>query len=125
MRQILSLLTAVAMATMIGGVALAQSGGGTSQVNGVVVNGNTTTVFRAANNSDLPMDSLTRWSSFAQRHPKMASQLDSRPMLINDAGYLRQHPELEKLFANHPDMLAQMKRDPGNFFASLPRSEEQ
>jgi len=124
MKQILSLLTAVAMATMIGSVALAQAGGGTSQVNGVVVNGSTTTVFQAANNSDLPMDSLIRWSSFAHEYPKVASQLDNRPMLIKDAGFLRQHPELEKLLANHPDMLAQMKRDPGNFFANLPLSEE-
>jgi hypothetical protein len=125
MKQILSVLMAMALATVIGSVALAQSAGGTSRVNGVVVNGNTTTVFQAANTSDLQMDSLTRWSSFAQQHPKVASQLDNKPMLINDAGYLRQHPELEQLLANHPEMLAQMKRDPGNFFASQPRSDEQ
>jgi hypothetical protein len=74
MKQVLSLLTAVAIATTMASVTFAQAVDGTSHVNGIAVKGNTTTVFQAANDSDLQMDSLTRWSSFAQQHPKVARQ---------------------------------------------------
>lgn len=124
MKQILSLLTAVAIAAMMTNVGLAQVGSGTSQVNGMAANGNTTIVFEPANNSDLQMGLLTRWSRFAQVHQGIARQLGNKPMLIDDAGYLRKHPELEKLFEDNPNLLAEMKRNPGNFVANLPQSEE-
>lgn len=127
MRTILRLgvPTAVAIATMLVGVSFAQVvGDGTSRVNGVAVNGNTTTVFEAANDSDLSLGSMKRWSAFARVHPKVAHQLGNKPMLIHDPSYLRKHPELEKLFADNPKLLAEMKQNPGNFVANLPRSVE-
>jgi hypothetical protein len=124
MKQILSVLTAVAIAAAMTNVAFAQVGDGTSRVNGMAVNGNTTIVFEPANDSDLEMGVLTRWSSFAQVHQKIARQLGNQPMLIDDPGYLRKHPELEKLFQDNPNLLAAMKRNPGNFVANLPSSVE-
>jgi hypothetical protein len=122
-RQILSVLTVVAIAAVATNVAFA-AGGQNSQANVIAANGNTTIVFEPANDSDLEMGVLTRWSSFAQVHPKIARQLGNRPLLIEDPGYLRKHPELKKLFKDNPNLLAAMKRNPGNFVANLPRSEE-
>ena len=124
MKQILSLLTAVAIVTAMTNVAFAQVSGQTSRVDTIAANGNTTIVFEPANDSDLEMGLLTRWSSFAQVHQKIARQLGNRPMLMDDAGYLQKHPELEKLFQDNPNLLAAMKRNPGNFVANLPSSEE-
>ncbi len=95
-----------------------------ARVNGVVVNGNTTTVFEAADHRDLQMHLLTQWSSFAQDHQNIAHQLTVRPTLINNAGYLQKHPDLEKLFSENPDLRTAMNRDPGNYLANLPQSEE-
>jgi hypothetical protein len=124
MKQILSLLSAAAIAATLTNAAFAQVEGKTSRGDSLAVNGNTTIVFEPANDSDLEMGLLTRWSSFAQAHQNIARQLGNRPMLIDDAGYLRKHPELEKLFEDNPNLLAAMKRNPGNFVANLPRSEE-
>jgi hypothetical protein len=124
MKQILSLLTAAAIAATMTNVAFAQVAGKSSRVDSLAANGNTTIVFEPANESDLQMGLLTRWSSFAQVHQKIARQLGDKPMLIEDAGYLRKHPELEQLFQENPKLLAAMKRNPGNFVANQPRSEE-
>ncbi len=80
MKQILSLLTAVAIAAAMTNVAFAQAGGkGFDESTAIAANGNTTIVFEPANESDLEMGLLTRWSSFAQVHQKIAHQLgDSR-----------------------------------------------
>jgi hypothetical protein len=121
----LKLITTLAIAaSMTTSLAFAQTGSGTSGVNGVAVNGNTTTVFEAANDSDLQMHLLTEWSGFAQHHQKIAVQLGNKPALIDNAAYLRKHPELAKLFDDNPDLLSAMKRDPGNFVANQPKSEE-
>lgn len=124
MKKILGLSTAVAIATALVGVCFAQVGAGSPRVNGVVVNGNTTTVFEAADHRDLQMHLLTQWSSFAQDHQNIAHQLTVRPTLINNAGYLQKHPDLEKLFSENPDLRTAMNRDPGNYLANLPQSEE-
>jgi hypothetical protein len=123
MHRIFSQLIAVIIAMMISSVCFAQTSGENEQVNGVTVNGNTTTVFEAANDGDLSLGTMKRWSAFARVHPKVAQQLDNKPMLIEDAIYLRRHPELEKLFADNPSLLAEMKQNPGNFVANLPRSD--
>jgi len=121
LRLLMSLAVALSMMT---GVVFAQTGSGTSRVNGVAVNGNTTTVFEATNDSDLQTHLLTQWNGFAQRHQKIAHQLGDKPALIDDAAYLRKHPELAKLFDDNPDLLSAMRRDPGNFVANQPRSEQ-
>ena len=80
-------------------------------------------VFRTANNSDLHMKSLKRWTSFAQAHPQIARQLADQPTLLSDAGYLGKHPALRQLFDDNPGLLAEMKQDPGNFNAKPPASD--
>ena len=94
MKQILSLLTAMAIGAAMTNVAFAQASGQGGRVDTIAANSNTTIVFEPANDSDLEMGLLTRWSSFAQVHQKIAHQLGSHPSLIENPGYLRKHPEL-------------------------------
>jgi hypothetical protein len=72
---------------MIASLTFAQVDDGNSRVNGIVVNGNTTTVFEGANDSDLDIGLLKRWSRFAQQHAKIAQQVGDKPTLGDDAGY--------------------------------------
>jgi hypothetical protein len=125
MKRILSLLTAMALGAAMTNVAFAQADGQGGRVDAIAANSNTTIVFEPANDSDLEMGLLTRWSSFARVHQKIAHQLGNRPKLIEDPGYLRKHPELEKLFQDNPNLLAAMKRNPGNFVANVPSSSKE
>jgi hypothetical protein len=121
--QTTSLLAAIAIGTMMAGLSFAQEGAANPQVKGTVVEGKTTMVFKAANESDLHMKSLKQWTAFAQEHPKLARQLADQPTLLSDAHYLGKHPELSQLFNDNPGLLAEMKQDPGNFNAIPPASE--
>jgi hypothetical protein len=85
MNQTLSLLAAIAIGAMMTGLSFAQEGAANSHLNGTVVEGKTTMVFEAANESDLHMKSLQQWTQFAQEHPKFARQLAKKPTLLSDA----------------------------------------
>ena len=61
---------------------------------GTVVNGNTTTVFKAADSRDIDTKKLKTWNDFASGHPKVASELAHNPKLINDDAYAKKHPQL-------------------------------
>lgn len=122
MNEILSLLAAIAIGAMMTGPSFAQEGAANPHVNGTVVEGKTTIVFEAANESDLHMKSLQQWTQFAQEHPKIARQLAKKPTLLSDARYLGKHPELRQLFDDNPGLLAEMKDNPGNFNANPPPS---
>jgi hypothetical protein len=94
------------------------------QVLGTAVTGNTTIVFEAANDSDIHTNSLHTWDDFAQAHPAIARTLEYKPRLINDPGYLREHPALDGFLQAHPDIRVAMSEDPGNFNAIPPRPGE-
>ena len=94
------------------------------QVLGTAVTGNTTIVFKAANDSDIHMNRLRTWDDFAQAHPAIATTLEYKPWLINDPGYLREHPDLDSFLQAYPDIEVAMSEDPGNFNAIPPRPVE-
>jgi len=123
MKRTFSLLAAIAIGTMMTAPAFAQDGAVNPHVTGTVVEGNTTMVFKTANNRDLHTKSLAQWTNFAQQHPQIARQLANQPALLSDAGYLGKHPELGQLFDDNPGLLAEMKQDPGNFNAIPPASD--
>ena len=91
---------------------------------GSVTHGNTTIVFDAANPSDIDSRALTTWDSFAKQHPQIDRALALKPSLINDAGYLKRHPELGDFLQAHPEVRNAMAADPGNFAAIPPRPGE-
>src|SRR5271156_3364861 len=113
MTRLSTLLFAVALPVALAAPAIAQEG----KTLGTVVNGNTTTVFMAADTSDLDMQKLQVWSDFAVQHPDIARALAFKPSLIDDAGYASKHPELGDFFSAHPDIREAMVENPGNFVA--------
>lgn len=114
------LLIAVAVPLAFAAPSIAQEG----KTLGVVDNGNKTIVFQAANNTDIAVDKLQTWGSFASAHPDIASQLAHNNSLINSDAYAKKHPELADFFSQHPDIKDAMAENPGNFVAIPPRPGE-
>ena len=120
MKGISTFLIAVAVPLAFAGPAIAQDG----KTLGVINNGNKEIVFQAANTSDLPMQKLQEWGSFASQHPDIARQLAYKPSLINSDAYAKKHPELGEFFSAHPDIREAMAANPGNYVAIPPRPGE-
>jgi hypothetical protein len=120
MNRLSTLLLAVALPVAFSTPAIAQAG----RPLGMVVSGNTTTVFMAADTSDLDMQKLQTWSNFAGRHPDIARSLAYNPSLITNDGYAKNHPELGEFFSAHPEIREAMEENPGNFVAIPPRPGE-
>jgi len=120
MNRISTLLIAFALPLALAAPSIAQEG----KTLGTVVNGNTTTEFKAADSRDIDTQKLKVWNDFASGHPKVASELAHNPSLINDAGYAKKHPQLGAFFSAHPDVQQAMAANPGNFVAIPPRPGE-
>jgi hypothetical protein len=89
-----------------------------------VQSGNTTIVFAPANPRDIDTARLQTWQEFADTHSGIERALAYNPSLVNDARYLRNHPELNQFFQEHPDIKSAMADNPGNFAAIPPRPGE-
>jgi len=120
MNRISTLLVVLALPVAFAAPAIAQEG----NTLGTVVNGNTTTVFKAADSRDIDMHKLKLWHDFASQHPKVASQLAYKPALISDDAYAKKHPALGAFFSAHPDVREAMAANPGNYVAIPPRPGE-
>jgi hypothetical protein len=120
MNRISTLLIAVAIPVAFAVPSIAQEG----KTLGTVVNGNTTTVFKAADTSDIDMQKLQIWTAFASEHQDIARALAYKPALINSDSYAKKHPELSDFFSAHPDIREAMAEDPGNYVAIPPRPGE-
>jgi hypothetical protein len=95
------------------------------QTLGTVTDGDTTIEFQsAAANPDLNQQDYAKWGDFADANPKIAHALAYKPSLINDAVYLRRHPELADFFHNNPQIKDAMAENPGDFVAIPPRPGE-
>ena len=88
----------------------------TGSVLGTVVRGNTI-AFKSADTRTIDMNRLRTWDDFAETHPKIGRSLAYRPSLINDATFLKKHPDLATFFEAHPDLKSAMAENPGNFVA--------
>ena len=120
MNRISTLLIAFALPIAFAAPSMAQE----EKTLGTVVNGNTTTVFKAADSRDIDAHKLKVWNVFAGEHPKVAKELAHNPALINDDGYAKKHPQLSAFFSAHPDIHDAMAANPGNYVAIPPRPGE-
>ena len=120
MKRTSTLLIAAVVPFAFAAPSIAQEG----RTLGTVVNGNTTIEFKAADSSDIDLQKLQTWSSFASEHPDIARQLAYRPSLINSDSYTQKHPELGQFFSQHPDVREAMAENPGNYVAIPPRPGE-
>ena len=53
--------------------------------------------------------------NFLVNHPKIAHELQQTPGLIDDKGYLAQHPQLQQFLDNHPDIRKEWTEHPVDF----------
>jgi hypothetical protein len=120
MKRISTLVIAAALPLAFAAPSIAQEG----RTLGTVVTGNTTIEFKAADTSDIDLQKLQTWSSFASEHPDIARQLAYKPSLINSDSYTQKHPELGQFFSQHPDVREAMAENPGNYVAIPPRPGE-
>ena len=120
MNRISTLLIAVALPVAFAVPSIADE----AKTLGVIDNGRTQIVFKAADTSDLDMQKLQTWSSFASEHPEIARQLAYKPSLINSDAFAQKHPELQSFFSAHPDIREAMAENPGNYVAIPPRPGE-
>jgi hypothetical protein len=120
MKRTSTLLIAAVVPFAFAAPSIAQEG----RTLGTVVNGNTTIEFKAADSSNIDLQKLQTWSSFASEHPDIARQLAYRPSLINSDSYTQKHPELGQFFSQHPDVREAMAENPGNYVAIPPRPGE-
>ena len=120
MSRISTFLIAAALPIAFATPSIAQD----SKTLGTFVNGNTTTVFKAADSRDIDTQKLQTWKEFATGHPQVASQLANKPALITDDGYAKKHPALGAFFSAHPDIREAMAANPGNYVAIPPRPGE-
>ena len=120
-------LATLTLSAMLAGSALAgdvTAASSSDTTLGTVVNGNTTTEFKAAGTHGVDMNKLKPWSAFAADHPAIAKELAYKPALIGDDSYAKNHPELGSFFSTHPDIREAMIQNPGNFVAIPPRAGE-
>jgi hypothetical protein len=120
MKRISTLVIAAALPLAFAAPSLAQE----AKTLGVVDNGRTQIIFQAADTSDIDLQKLETWSSFASQHPDIARELAYKPSLINSDSYTRNHPELSEFFSAHPDIREAMAENPGNYNAIPPRPGE-
>ena len=71
MNRLSTLLIALALPVAFAAPSAAEKG----KTLGTVINGNTTTEFKAADTSDIDTQKLNTWNDFANRHPKIAREL--------------------------------------------------
>src|SRR5580658_7159543 len=111
MKRLATLIVAAALPVAFAAPTFAQDG----RTLGTVVTGNTTIEFKAADSSDIDLQKLQTWSSFASQHPDIAHELAYKPSLINSDSYTQKHPELAQFFSAHPDIREAMAENPGNY----------
>src|SRR5579862_2560107 len=120
MKRLSTLVIAAALPLTFAAPSIAQ----VAKTLGVVDNGRTQIVFQAADTSDIDLQKLETWSSFASQHPDIARELAYKPSLINNDSYTQKHPELSQFFSAHPDIREAMAENPGNYNAIPPRPGE-
>jgi len=61
---------------------------------------------------------LNNFNAFLNGHPNIASQLRRNPGLVDNAGYLQEHPELHSYLADHDQLRRAVQDHPGQFMYS-------
>jgi len=89
-----------------------------SKVLGVVQNGNRTIVFERSN-AGLNLDQLSAFGQLTSNDPALARKLARNPSLVNDDGFVNQHPALKQYFEQFPNAREDIVDHPGNFLTPV------
>lgn len=66
-------------------------------------------------NDDITRRQVAEMDRFLDGHPEIAEQLRRDPSLINNRGWVAQHPELRDFMQDHPRMADSFRDNPGLF----------
>jgi hypothetical protein len=89
-----------------------------SKVTGVIQNGNKTIVFE--NNSEgLNLDQIGAFAQVKTSDPALADKLAKNPKLVNDEGFVNQHPALQQYLAKYPSAREDIAINPGNYLTPV------
>ena len=97
--------------------ALAQESS-SAKVLGVVQNGNRTIIFERSN-AGLNLDQLGAFGQVTASDPALARKLARNPSLVNDEGFVNQHPALQQYFEKFPDAREDIVAHPGNYLTPV------
>jgi hypothetical protein len=97
--------------------ALAQESS-SAKVLGMVQNGNRTIIFERSN-AGLNLDQLSAFGQVTGSDPALARKLAKNPSLVNDDGFVNQHPALQQYFERFPNAREEIVAHPGNFLTPV------
>lgn len=61
-------------------------------------------------------DEVARFHAFMRKHPKVSTDLQSNPQLVNDRKYLAKHDEVKDFLKKHPAVRDEIARHPRRVF---------
>ena len=105
------------IATLTSFSALAQDSP-SATVLGTVQNGNRTIIFERSNVC-LNLDRLSAFGQVTASDPALARKLARNPSLVNDDGFVNQHPALQQYLEKFPDAREEIVAHPGNFLTPV------
>src|SRR5215469_8104601 len=73
--------------------------------------------------NDVTREEVSNFDRFLDDHPSIAQQLQTKPALVNDAGYLRSQPDLQDYLNSHPRIRAELQENPNYFMGRENRFE--
>ena len=85
---------------------------------GTVQNGNRTIIFERSN-AGLNLDKLSAFGQLTASDPELARKLARNPSLVNDDGFVNQHPALRQYFEQFPDAREDIVANPGNYLTPV------
>ena len=68
-----------------------------------------------SSDKDITKTELQAFDKFLDAHPAIAADVRQNPSLVNDPRYVKQHPELNGFFQNHPHAAEELKENPAAF----------
>jgi hypothetical protein len=89
-----------------------------STVLGTVQNGNRTIIFERSN-AGLNLDKLSAFGQLTASDPALARKLARNPSLVNDDGFVNQHPALRQYFEQFPNAREDIVANPGNYLTPV------
>lgn len=63
--------------------------------------------------TDASREELANFDQFLANHPILERELQSNPSLVNDSNYVQSEPDLQIFLSHHPNVKAELDRDPG------------
>src|SRR3989442_708428 len=74
-------------------------------------------------NPDLTRQQVATFDQFLDSHQDIAKQLQANPLLVNNAEFMENHPQLQAFLTSHPELREELKENPSFFMRRENRFE--